>query len=334
MTLFIAFLFFPVLTVFKWKAFLNSKRKHVMAWVFLPLLFVVLAVFSTPPIPVWLLSANALTLGFMEAILVPAMQNYYKAQGNCGLAHGNALLFGLSWLSVFLSPTLFLVFSHKYLLLAVIAGAVALIFLCIIFGKDINIPHQVTFHNEIVLVRQRTVFPMKGLNAYVILFLAGVIFGSLSNVIYPLAIRTLHLSPFAVGLFVSTPLLSEATGSWLTSIFPLKDDRWNYLLLILLPGIMFVWPGTTGLLILIFVWGAAAGRLETVLLYKTANLNKALSFKSMGLIAGILITGFLANWATANPLTAILAAFYLFVILIGIYLWRKPPSVPQTVLPK
>jgi hypothetical protein len=159
-----------------------------------------------------------------------------------------------------------------------------------------------------------------GLRGIGVVFLAGVAFGALSNMIYPIALKMLDGSALTVGLATSAPLLSAAGGSWLRGHWGDKESGKMFGLWLVVP-IGFMALSGPSILAGIFIWGGLLGFIETNSLYAQKDLQRAMSVKYAGIASGILLSGLLAHWSAINPLGAIACSFYVVATAQGV-LWK------------
>ncbi|MBI4369634.1 MAG: hypothetical protein HY547_05330 [Elusimicrobia bacterium] len=310
-TLFTSMLFLPSFLAFYWRSELERRGQISLAVIGAALMFLGLAAATHRGMGLAGYAMNAFLLGLMEALLVPALQNWFSQKGKGGLAVGNATLWGLSCCAIVLSPALFsrLIGSIPMGIIGAVGIAtLVLLIVGIIAGES----------TETALPPPKNLEKSGMRIVLAVLFLAGAASGAMTNMIYPLALRLLGLKGFWIGFYACVPLFSAALGAWLFKIYNRGVERWFLFAFLAIPILFLLAPHRMALAIL-FSWGLCMGFIETNWLGKQKNFNVALSAKNWGLAAGIVCSG-LAAQAGMSPIGAISAGFY-GTLAIGVILW-------------
>ncbi|GEM_PF-6665045 len=312
-TLFISMLFLPSLLAFHWRSGLERQRKIGLAALGVVVAFFVLAAATHERMGLAGYAMNALLLGLMEALFIPAFQDWFSEEGKGGLSGGNAVLWGFSCLAIATSPLLFFWTERSASMNAVGGVGMAILALLIVrLSPNKNAAASSSGQTQ-------PTPKAKGMRApLAVFFLAGAASGAMSNMIYPLALKLLGLKGIWIGLYVCVPLLSAALGALLLKIFGRNAERWFLAFFLGIPLIFLLVPHRMALFLLFF-WGLCLGFIETSWLGKQRNFNIALSAKHWGLATGIVVSGLVAQ-AGINPVGAISAGFY-GTLLVGGILW-------------
>lgn len=316
LSIFTGLLFLPSLTTWLWKTPCDRIGcTRYLAWLMGPLL-VWGMYYADAPANAW---GSALVLGVMEAIWVPTLQTTLRHQGDRALARGIGLFLGMTCISLIISPLLAAQakFPHD---LFTMGALVAFFWLLRRMILPTNSPGDVVVDRSGegfggVTVQSQRVFQA-------VLLLVGAGFGSLANMIYPVALDFFHLKSLAVGLFACAPLLSFAVGSWLNVW--VRTTRHRIAVLVCAAAVPLLFPFTTQaviMLLLIGLWGMSLGCLEIWCLQNIPRLNDAYSIKNFGLVSGIAMTGWLSTLERSNPVMAITGSVLCLAVMVCVTLW-------------
>ncbi|MBI4370745.1 MAG: hypothetical protein HY552_00460 [Elusimicrobia bacterium] len=309
-TVFTALLFLPPLSARVWANHVTGRRRSWLA-IFCGILFAGAAL-GVRPKPWLSLMGQALLLGMMELLLIPAAQAWSAWRSEDGLAWANSAIFLVSCLSLLLAP---MIVSSLGVNRVSIVGAAGYCLLCVLF---LNLPESAPTPTN--LPQFETASDGANFHGGGVLFLAGAAFGALSNMIYPTALKMLDGRALTVGLASSAPLLSAAGGSWLRGHVGGKVSNKMFGLWMLIPIGFLVLSGPS-ILLGIFVWGGLLGFIETNCLYAQRELQRAMSVKYAGIASGILLSGLIMQWPAMNPLGAIACSFYVVALTQGV-IWK------------
>jgi len=310
-TVFTALLFLPALSARAWADRITGKGRSWLA-IICGILFTGLALYGRPK-PWPFLASQALLLGMMESLLIPAVQAWSARRSEGGLAWANSAIFLVSCLSLLLAPAIGAFLGADRVSIAGVAGYALLCALLLNLPKSapaLGVPTQIV----------EAPAGADGLHGIGVVFLAGAAFGALSNMIYPIALKMLDGRALTVGLATSAPLLSAAGGSWLRGHLGAKESTKMFGLWMIVP-LGFLALSGPSILLGIFVWGGLLGFIETNCLYGQRDLQRALSVKYAGIASGILLSGLIMQWPAVNPLGAIACSFYVVAMAQGV-LWK------------
>lgn len=310
-TVFTALLFLPALSARAWADRITGRGRSCLA-IICGILFTGLALCGRPK-PWPFLASQALLLGMMESLLIPAVQAWSARRSEGGLAWANSAIFLVSCLSLLLAPTIGIFLGVDRVSIAGIAGYSLLCALLLNLPKAAP---SAEFSSQI----EPATAGADGFRGIGVVFLAGAAFGALSNMIYPIALKMLDGKALTVGLATSAPLLSAAGGSWLRGHWGAKESNKVFGLWMIVPLAFMALSGPS-ILMGIFVWGGLLGFIETNCLYGQRDLQRAMSVKYAGIASGILLSGFIMQWPAVNPLGAIACSFYVVAMAQGV-LWK------------
>lgn len=306
LTVFTGLLFLPSVTAFVWRGPLERRGRLGTFAVFVGVCWLTLAIAAQKASAYAAFWGIALTLGVMEALLLPALQSWFAESGDEGLARGMSALFALTCLSLFASPVLLRLSAPVSLPVVGLAGTASL--LAMIFLLERKQARGPRAPAPVVPARDRSILA--------VLFLCGVALGSLSNMIYPIALRVLKLEGSLIGLYVCVPMLAASAGAGLRSRLGGRRDAWALGAACALP-LIFLSPYPQAFLPVMFAWGVCLGFAESGWLARHDDFTSAMSFKYVGVASGIVLSGAVAELGV-GPIATVGVGFYALLFLGGI----------------
>ncbi|UPT74973.1 MAG: hypothetical protein M0D55_04470 [Elusimicrobiota bacterium] len=215
-TVFTALLFLPALSARAWADRITGKGRSWLA-IICGILFTGLALYGRPK-PWFFLASQALLLGMMESLLIPAVQAWSARRSEGGLAWANSAIFLVSCLSLLLAPAIGAFLGADRVSIAGVAGYSLL---CVLL---LNLPKSAP---ALAVAAQSKEAPAAadGLRGIGVVFLAGAAFGALSNMIYPIALKMLDGKALTVGLATSAPFSPRPGDHGCAAIWALRNPK-------------------------------------------------------------------------------------------------------------
>lgn len=308
MTIFTGLLFIPSVTAFAWRTWIEKRDRLVVFSFFVVACWLTLALVAQRTSAYAAYWAIALTLGLMEALLLPALQTWFAEEGEHGVARGMSILFALTCLSLLASPVLVNLSAPIPLPAIGLVGAASLLTMIYMLNKKTRLAPPAHGKSE----------PNADRSILAVLFMCGVALGALTNMIYPITLRVLKLDGTMLGLYACVPMLSASAGAGLRSRFCDRHDSWVLGAACALP-LIFLSPNPASFLPVMLLWGMCLGFAESGWLARHNSFTSAMSSKYVGVAVGIVMSGVLAEIGI-GPIATIGVGFYTILLLGGV-LW-------------